>query len=70
MVHALGLAFIEDRLDRLLAGGVVNGDVEQVVGGTRLQAAKLVDQGLTGRPGEERTDDIYVDDIRKGVASF
>ena len=70
MVHALGLAFIEDRLDRLLAGGVVNGDVEQVVGGTRLQAAKLVDQGLTGHPREEYADDIHVDDIREGVASL
>ena len=40
MVRALGLAFvlapIEDHFDRLLAGGMVSGDVEQVVGGTRL----------------------------------
>ena len=47
LVHALGLAFvlasIEDRSDRLLAGGMVCGDVEQVIGGTGLQAAKLVD---------------------------
>ena len=54
MVLALVLAFvpasIEDRSNRLLIGGVVGGDVEQVVGGTGLQAAKLVDQGLTGCP--------------------
>ena len=47
MVRALGLAFvpapIEDRSDCFLTGGVVSGDVEQVTGGTGLQAAKLVD---------------------------
>ena len=40
MVHVLGLAFvldsIEDRSDHLLAGGMVSGDVKQVVGGTGL----------------------------------
>ena len=40
LVCALGLAFVlasnEDRSDRLLAGGVVSGDVEQVAGGTGL----------------------------------
>ena len=69
MVHALGLAFVlasvKDHSDHLLAGGVVSGDVEQVVGGTGLQAAKLVDQGLAVRPGEERADDVCVDDIRE-----
>ena len=47
MVHTLGLAFVstfvEDCSDRLLAGGVVSGDVKQVAGGTGLQASKLVD---------------------------
>ena len=74
MVLVLGLAFIpasiEDRSDRLLAGGVVSGDVKQVAGGTGLQAAKLVDQGLTGCPREECVDDVRIDDIRKGVASL
>ena len=74
MVHALGLAFVptsvEDRSDLLLAGGVVSGDVEQVVGGTGLQAAKLINQRLAGRPGEKCADDIRVDDIREGVASL
>ena len=74
MVRALGLAFVpasvEDRSDRLLTGGVVSGDVEQVVGGTGLQASKLVDQGLAGHPREECADDVRVDDIREGVASL
>ena len=74
MVHALGLAFvlapIEDRSDRFLVGGVVSGDIEQVTGGTGLQAAKLVDQGLASRLREECTDDVRIDDIREGVASL
>ena len=74
MVCALGLAFVlasvEDRSDRLLARGVVSGDVEQVPGGTGLQAAKLVDQGLAGCSREECADDVYLDDIREGVASL
>ena len=47
MVLALALAlvpaFVEDRSDRLLTGGVVRGDVKQVAGGMGLQAAKLTD---------------------------
>ena len=47
MVHGLGLDFVptpvEDRSDRFLTGGMVSGDVEQVAGGTGLQASKLVD---------------------------
>ena len=74
LILAFGLALVsasvKDRSDRLLAGGVVRGDVEQVAGGTGLQAAKLVDQGLAGCPREECVDDVRVDDIRKGVASF
>ena len=74
MVLVLGLALVlgsaKDRSDPLLTGGVVCGNVEQVVGGTGLQTAELVDQGLTGCPNEERADDIRVNGIRKGVASF
>ena len=74
LVLALSLALVpastKDRSDRLLAGGVVHGDVEQVAGGTGLQTANLVDQGLTGCPGEERADDVRVNDIREGAASF
>ena len=72
MVLALGLAPIpttaEDHPNRLLAGGVVCGNVKQVAGGMRLYTAELVDQGLAGRPREECADDVRVDDIRKGVA--
>ena len=67
---ALVLAFVEDRSDRLLAGGMVRGDVEQVAGSPGLQTTKLVDQGLVGCPGEECADDVRIDDIRKGVVSF
>ena len=74
LVLAFGLAPVptiaEDRPDRLLAGGVVRGDVEQVMGGTGLQTAELVDQGLTSCSGEERADDVHINHIRKGVASF
>ena len=71
MVLVLGLAFvldsIEDRSDRLLTRGMVHGDVEQVVDGTGLHTAELVDQGLVGCPREERIDDVHIDDIKKGV---
>ena len=39
----LMLASVEDRSDCLLAGGMVGGNVEQVMGGMGLQAAKLMD---------------------------
>ena len=74
MVLVLGLAPVsttaEDCPDRLLNGGVVRGDVNQVAGGTGLQTAELTDQGLTGCPSEEHTDDVHINGIRKGVASF
>ena len=74
MVLVLGLALVsvvaEDRPNYLLTRGMVHGDVEQVTGGTGPHTAKLVDQGLIGCPGEERADDVCVDDIREGVASF
>ena len=74
MVLVLGLTPVptaaEDRPNRLLTGGVVHGDVEQVMGGLGLQTAKLVNQRLTGCPREECADDVRVDDIREGVASL
>ena len=74
MVLALGLALVpastKDCSDHLLTGGVVRGDIEQVTGGTGLQTAKLVDQELTGCPREECTDDVCINDVRKGVAPF
>jgi len=74
LVHVLGLAFVpasvEDRSDRLLTGGMVRGDIEQVTGGMGHQATKLVDQRLTSHPGEECANDVRVDDMREGVASL
>ena len=40
------------------------------MGGTGLQAAKLMDQGLTISPEKECADDVRVNDIREGVASL
>ena len=52
MVLMLGLAPVsaaaKDRSGHRLTECVVHGDVEQVAGGTGLQTAELVDQGLTG----------------------
>ena len=70
LVLAVVPASIEHHSDRLLAGGMVSGDIEQIAGGMGLQAAKLVDQGLVGHPREECADDVRVDDIREGVASL
>ena len=61
---------LKTAFDHLLTRGMVHGDVEQVVGGSGLQAAKLMDQGLAGCPGEECADDVHADDIGKGVAPF
>jgi len=72
LILVLGLALVsttaEDCPKHLLARGVVCGMVEQVVGGTGLHTAELVDQRLVGCSREERTDDVRVDDTRKGVA--
>ena len=74
LVLALGLAlvpaFTKDCSDHLLTEGMVHGDVEQVAGGTGLQIAELVDQGLIGYPREECANNVHIDDIRKGVESF
>ena len=74
LVLTLGLALVltstKDHSDRLLIGGMVPGDVEQVAGGPGLQTVELVDQGLIGCSGEEHADGVCVKDIRKGVASF
>ena len=72
MVLTLGLALVrastKDRSDHLLTGGMVCGDVEQVMSGMGLQIAELVDQGLTSCPREESADDVCVNDIRNRVA--
>ena len=68
LVLVLSLAFvlasIEDCSDHLLAEGMVCGNIEQVMGGTGLQTAKLVNQRLIGCSREEHADDIRIDDIR------
>ena len=68
LVLALGLVLVsastKDRSDCLLTGGMVHGDIEQVVGGPGLQTTKLVNQRLTGSSREERADDVCIDDIR------
>jgi hypothetical protein len=74
LVLPLGLAFGpsigEDRPDGLLAEGVVRGDVQELAGGARLPAAELVNEGLAGGPREVRANDIYVDDVKEGIASL
>jgi len=72
LVLMLGLtpvpAAAEDRPNHLLAKDMVRGNVEQVTDGMGLHIAELVDQGLAGCPREEHTDDVRVDDTRKGIA--
>ena len=53
---------LEDGPDRLLAGGVAGGDLQELVRGARLLAPQFVDQGLAVRPAEERADDVDVND--------
>ena len=53
---------LKDSPDRLLTGGVVGGDVQELVPSARLLAPQFVDQGLAVCPAEERTDDVGVDD--------
>ena len=62
------LVALEDGPDRLLAGGVAGGDLQELMRGARLLAPQFVDQGLAVRPAEERTDDVGIDDARQRVA--
>jgi hypothetical protein len=63
-----GLAIGEDRPDHLLAGGMVRGDVQELMGGARLSIAELVNEGLAGGPSQVCANDIYIDDVRQRVA--
>jgi hypothetical protein len=65
---AFGPTVGEDHPDRLVAGGVVRGDVQELASGARLPAAKLVNDGLAGGPKEDCTDDICINDVREGIA--
>ena len=58
---------LEDGPDRLLAGGVAGGDLQEFMCGVRLLAPQFVDQGLAVRPAEEHADDIGVDDAWERV---
>jgi hypothetical protein len=65
--HTLGLShgptISEDCPDRLLAGGVVHGNVQELTGGARLSTAELMDEGLAGGPGEEHADDVCINHV-------
>jgi len=60
-----GLLLGEDRPDRLLAGGVVGCDVQELAGGAWFLASKLVHQCLACGSCEESADDISVNNIRE-----
>ena len=62
------LVALEDGPDRLIAGGVIGGDLQELVRGAWLLAPQFVDQGLAVRPAEERVDDVGVDDAWERVA--
>lgn len=47
---------------------MVGGNVEELARVTRLLTTKLVDEGVTCGSGEERIDDVRVDDVGEGVA--
>ena len=64
------LVALEDGPDHLLSGGVVSGNLQELVRSMRLLAPQFVDRGLAVRPAEERTDDVGVDDARQRVALF
>ena len=59
------LVALEDGPDRLLAGGVAGGDLQELVRGARLLAPQFVDQGLAVHPAEECADNVGVDDARQ-----
>jgi hypothetical protein len=60
----MGSAIVEDRPDRLLAGGVVRGNVQDLAGGAWLSTDELVNEGLAGGSSEERADNVCINDIR------
>ena len=59
------LVAFENGPDRLLAGGMVGGDLQELVRSTRLLAPHFMDQDLAVRPAEECADDVGVDDTRQ-----
>ena len=59
------LVALPDGPDRFLDGGVVGGDLQELVRGARLLAPQFADQGLSVRSAEEHADDVVVDDARQ-----
>ena len=64
----LALEAVEDRSNRLLARGMVGGDVEELLGGSRALTSQLVNQGLIGGPRQESSYNVGVGDVRQLVA--
>ena len=66
----LHLAFeaVEDRSDRLLAQGMVGGDVKELLGGSWALTSQLVNQGLIGGPRQESSYNVSIGDVRQLVA--
>ena len=61
------LVALEDGIDRLLAGGVVGGDLQELMRSARLLSSQLVDQGLAVSPAVERADDIGINNAWERV---
>ena len=59
---------IKNRSDRLLTRGMAGGNVEELLGNSRALVSQLVNQGLVGGPGQERSYNIGVGDVRQLVA--
>jgi len=55
-----GVGRVEDRPNYILTGSVIGSDVKELLGHTQMFASHLVDQGPTGRPGNERPDDVGI----------
>ena len=65
-----GLAFVavEDGSDCFLARGVTCGDVKELLGGSRILASELANQGLAGGPREECPNDVGIGDVGQRVS--
>ena len=66
----LALEAVEDRSDRLLAQGMVGGDVKELLGGSWALTSQLVNQGLIGGPRQESSYNVGVGDVRQLIAQL
>jgi hypothetical protein len=64
----LTLTFAKDCPDGLLVGGMACHEVEQLLRCPWFAASKLMDEFFIGRAGDERSDHVYIHDIRKLIA--